>query len=282
MTSDVITSPLPPTLDFDSVMEGMLALSEALHDQNDFDNSLRHLARNLEVEALALSRCYHLDQSSRLIAGFDFAENDPTAAQLRRSFAYDFSFCTDGLIMQGMYISTAKAGKTEPDSIGPELTAWMERRFTKDCVFVCLGGAAHHSDFLELHFKRPICDNEVAGIEFFADRISRLWKLRHPGLIAKKLSERSHPRGSKMVSDLLDITNPAKLTRAEFRICSLISRGLSVRSIAEELSLSLTTVRGHLRTIYQKTETEGFYGLAHCLVHQKTMPAMENDIRHTA
>lgn len=282
MTSGVTVNLLPSTLEFDSVMEGMLSLNEALHDQKDFSEPLRYLAKNLEVEALALSRCYHQDESSRLIDSFDFAEHDPVAARLRRSYAYDFSICTDGLVMPGMYVAVSKAAKAEPDTIGPEITAWMERRYTKDCVFVCVGSAAHHSDFLELHFKRPICENEIARIEFFADHISRIWKLRHPGLIAKRLSEKSQSRSAKAAMTILDISNPAQLTRAEFRICSLVSRGLSVRSIAEELSLSLTTVRGHLRTIYQKTETEGFYGLAHCLVHHKTMPAMENEIRRTA
>ncbi len=140
----------------------------------------------------------------------------------------------------------------------------------------------HHSDFLELHYRRPICDIEIAHIEFFADRIARVWKLRHPGLITKKLSDYAHANVGKTASSILDISNPARLTRAEFRICSLVSRGLTINSIAEELSLSLSTVRGHLRTIYQKTETEGFYGLAHCLVHQKTMPDMDNGIRITA
>ncbi len=51
------------------------------------------------------------------------------------------------------------------------------------------------------------------------------------------------------------MSNPAGLSRAEFRVCLLLSRGLSVKAVSEELGLSDNTVRSHLRTIYSKTET---------------------------
>lgn len=65
---------------------------------------------------------------------------------------------------------------------------------------------------------------------------------------------------------LLSITNPARLSRAEFRVCLLLSRGLSAQGIAGELNVSGTTVRTHLRNIYSKTETTGMPDLVYNLI----------------
>ena len=56
---------------------------------------------------------------------------------------------------------------------------------------------------------------------------------------------------------ILGVANPAKLSRAEFRVCLLLSRGLSVKGVTAELGLSEATVRSHLRSIYSKTEVAG-------------------------
>ncbi len=53
------------------------------------------------------------------------------------------------------------------------------------------------------------------------------------------------------------MSNPANLSRAEFRVCLLLSHGLSVKGVTDELRLSEATVRSHLRSVYSKTETTG-------------------------
>ena len=80
-----------------------------------------------------------------------------------------------------------------------------------------------------------------------------------------------HPAAIKTLHDLIDwlkerqkikpeeailgVSNPANLSRAEFRVCLLLSRGLSVKAVSEDLNLSENTIRSHLRAIYAKTET---------------------------
>jgi DNA-binding NarL/FixJ family response regulator len=56
-------------------------------------------------------------------------------------------------------------------------------------------------------------------------------------------------------TSILGMDNPAGLSRAEFRVCLLLSRGLSVKAVSEDLNLSENTIRSHLRAIYSKTET---------------------------
>ena len=53
--------------------------------------------------------------------------------------------------------------------------------------------------------------------------------------------------------DLLSASNPARLSRAEFRICTLLSSGLSAARTRKELGISESTLRSHLRQIYMKT-----------------------------
>ena len=54
-------------------------------------------------------------------------------------------------------------------------------------------------------------------------------------------------------SDILGFQNPARLSRAEFRVCLLLAEGASNAGICAALSLSESTVRSHVRTICIKT-----------------------------
>jgi len=54
-----------------------------------------------------------------------------------------------------------------------------------------------------------------------------------------------------------------------------LSRGLSVKAVTEELSLSEATVRTHLRSIYSKTETTGMPELLYMLLSNVTEAAAE-------
>ncbi len=54
-------------------------------------------------------------------------------------------------------------------------------------------------------------------------------------------------------SEILGFQNPARLSRAEFRVCMLIAEGAGNAEICAALSLSESTVRAHVRTICIKT-----------------------------
>lgn len=62
--------------------------------------------------------------------------------------------------------------------------------------------------------------------------------------------------------------NPAKLSRSEYRVCLLLSRGLSLKAVRQELGISNSTLRTHLRNIYAKS---GVSSLAELTYHLLTV-----------
>ncbi|MDH5797990.1 MAG: helix-turn-helix transcriptional regulator, partial [Paracoccaceae bacterium] len=67
---------------------------------------------------------------------------------------------------------------------------------------------------------------------------------------------------------ILDISNPAGLSRAEFGVCLLIRKGFTSSRISEELNVAKSTVKSHLRNIYSKTDTAGQVDLMYRLLNE--------------
>ena len=64
---------------------------------------------------------------------------------------------------------------------------------------------------------------------------------------------------------ILSDENPLGLTRSEYRICLLIRDGYRAQDFALVQSVAESTVRSHLRSIYQKVEVTGQMALLHRL-----------------
>ena len=102
----------------------------------------------------------------------------------------------------------------------------------------------------------------------------RAWSGRKRGLVTQvQMDERiqraranAEAQKIKPEEAILGVSNPANLSRAEFRVCLLLSRGLSVKGVTDELGLSEATVRSHLRSIYAKTDTSGLPELVYRLL----------------
>jgi DNA-binding CsgD family transcriptional regulator len=154
----------------------------------------------------------------------------------------------------------------------------VRRRGLKDIFVVVLESRTGHSDYLEIHHRREAGRSFEAKLDMLGPLLSRFWANRKPGLVADCLGRRKLQRvsgGNAMTPDvpLLSDLNPAGLTRSEFRVCMLVRRGLTVKAISEELALSVTTIRTHLRSIYAKTGVSGFNELAHRLIAADGMAA---------
>jgi len=80
---------------------------------------------------------------------------------------------------------------------------------------------------------------------------------------------RATDRAADPERHILHHENPAGLTRCEWKVCDLASRGLSVKSIAGELGVTGNTVRTHLRSIYAKTEVASYYELVMTLMAKR-------------
>ncbi|MCA0272122.1 MAG: helix-turn-helix transcriptional regulator [Proteobacteria bacterium] len=153
------------------------------------------------------------------------------------------------------------------DLTDPALGIWQTRRGFSEFMAVVLESGATTRDHIELHFRDPLSSADIASIEAILPTMARTWSARQVGLVTRCII--NHRRPETRVPErmpLLSITNPAHLSRAEFRVCLLLSRGLSPQSIADELTVSDTTIRTHLRNIYAKTETTGMPDLVYNLI----------------
>lgn len=165
----------------------------------------------------------------------------------------------------------------DPAEMSSLVLDWVSHRKLHDILFICLDNKGHELDFLELHFCRSSERDYRVGVEAIAEELSEIYQNRRPGLITEALSRQSLVKLKKKTNEnalIMSTDNPAGLTRAEWRVCVLISRGLSSQSIGEELGIGPATVRTHLKHIYSKTAHDSFHNLARRLVSLEEREAL--------
>jgi len=69
----------------------------------------------------------------------------------------------------------------------------------------------------------------------------------HPSIARKVINRYAHPDGKPVDKGPLDL-----LSQREFEVLKLLAKSLSNKEIADELCLSIRTVQGHLRNIFNK------------------------------
>jgi DNA-binding NarL/FixJ family response regulator len=113
--------------------------------------------------------------------------------------------------------------------------------------------------------------------------MARTWANRQVGLVTRMVVNHraaAEPAPARPVpAMILSPSNPARLSRAEFRVCLLLSRGLSVTGVSDELAVSEATVRSHLRSIFSKTETSGLAELVFALLRSKPDASAQSGLR---
>jgi DNA-binding CsgD family transcriptional regulator len=153
------------------------------------------------------------------------------------------------------------------------LEAWQAGRGLSEFTVLVLECGARHRDHIELHFADRIGGGVQAALAALLPTMARTWSQRPVGLVARMApSRRLAARAPEAPAGrpLLDISNPARLSRAEFRVCLLLSQGLSVAGVSADLGLSNATVRTHLRSIYAKSGASGLNELMLRLLHPGT------------
>jgi len=152
---------------------------------------------------------------------------------------------------------------------------WLSERLQAlaigDVTVVILAAKAGQVDYCEFQFHQPIARHHRAQLAEMAPALTRAWDSRLPGTVERLIARRRPHDGaaSRRLGDLLDASNPAGLSRSEYRICALVREGLLARAIAEQLVVCESTVRSHLRSIYAKTGAAGHVDL----LHRLTRPA---------
>lgn len=234
---------------------------EACRGQISLDRALSVLAVAVGAEAAMLVRVSGAEELESRVAIGDRRVN--AAVPLRESFA------VAGL---GEHFGSARVGTIWLQREGelnetPELLNFQSRsRFQELAVLVLAAGNTH--DVIELHFRKPLSAGRKAVLTGMLSVLARSWSSRKIGLVtrATRSQVRAAPKTRLAARDLLSPSNPAGLSRAEFRVCLLLARGLAVQSVCRDLALSESTVRSHLRNIYAKSETSNMPELVYLLM----------------
>lgn len=122
-------------------------------------------------------------------------------------------------------------------------------------------------DCLEVEFDEPIGRTVQASLIVLGDRLSSTWSQHGACLMSDVLrTAPAEPSASRAAlpadQSILCMTNPARLTRAEFRLCVLLSRGVGADGARSELAISRSMLRTHLRSIFAKTHTSSLSELS--------------------
>lgn len=154
----------------------------------------------------------------------------------------------------------------------------------KDFAFFIVGKDKNQLDIVEIFFKDFIDETMLKSIEWCAENFARVYAGRKMGLVIEALSSRSPLILRKRIPDepILGLSNLSELTRAEWRVCVLITYGLNKNAIAKELGIKPATLRTHLKHIYSKTGLDCFNSLALHLIASEKLVVDYSDDRLTA
>ena len=223
--------------------------------------ALRSVAIAFGADAVCLSRREIGPHQSKVVKIFDSCQ-DHSKPKLDCAFAPLAFVGIDTHLKTGASVLMSETHSKL--SRNEELSVWMMRRKISDVGVICLGSSKGTKDFLEFHF---VDNSRWAGrASVFGAMLAEVYLGRRVGLIEQQMMPCETNDGSLEELIILADDNPAKLTKCEWRLCVLISSGLSREGIANELGISKNTVRTHLRNIYGKTGRGSFNALAHRLV----------------
>ncbi|MGR3512760.1 MAG: helix-turn-helix transcriptional regulator [Paracoccaceae bacterium] len=270
------------------VLDGVASWCGGLHGAMPLGEALKALASGIGASSAAIARHhYRSEERPRLVALYPGASTTP----LTRPYVDE---------VLGPLFQQARAGSVwflsdlydDPVwSMSHTLASLLRDGSTRDVVAIPMSANRQSVDYIEFHFEKPLSRAEQKEIEALVPTIERSWLGRKPGLVATSTlegralpaarysNENERPRWDRPI---LGMTNPAGLSRAEFRVCLLVSRGLSVKAVSDELGLSDNTVRSHLRAIYAKTETSSLSELIYLILSVTEEPDVPAVTAHRA
>ena len=263
-----------------SVVEAIADWCDALHGDLPLEDAFAALAAGLGAEAGMLVRTHFSDFRPMRIALWD-RNGARSPSPLAASFA-------DGRF--GPHIARPRAASVwlhsyadGADDADPALEAWQARRGLGELAVLVLSGGPGVRDHIELHFRAALDPATQAALGAVLPTMARTWANRQVGLVTRMVVNHratAEPAPARPAAAMiLSPSNPARLSRAEFRVCLLLSRGLSVNGVSDELAVSDATVRSHLRSIFSKTGTSGLAELVFALLRAKPDAAAQSGLR---
>lgn len=234
---------------------------EGLHGQAPLVQGVASLAEALGAEVIAVSRTPRREGGRA-----KWLAHDAGAGSGRLSVRSHAS------ALLGAYLATARPGSVWFGSMfdagaDPILAEFQARRRLSEIVVIPLDVTARHVDAVEIHLADKPAGHLTAALNMLGETLTRTWQNRAPGQFTEALL-RVEARAEMLRPGLplLSVENPARLSRAEFRVCLLLSRGRAAGEVQGELGITDSTLRSHLRNIYAKTGTRNLSGLVYHLV----------------
>lgn len=236
---------------------------ECLHGADPLLKALEVLGKSIEAEAVLLSRHSRTLGAKARVLAWDRQPKTVLGGRLERSYAAS---------VLGAYFDKARPGslwfKTMvEDNLGSDLIAFHSNRHLRELVVVPLEAKERSVDFLEIHLAEKPRNYQQAVLNMLAPMLARTWHNRASGLFTESLL-RMTVRPHQVVDGvpILSADNPAGLSRAEYRVCLLLSRGKTMDELKSELGIGKSTLRTHLSHLYAKTGSSNAGELIYRLV----------------
>ena len=250
------------------LIEAIAFWCECLQGKLALRQGLQMIAESLGSDAVALTR---LGRDYGTMGRSIIIDRRARAGQEKLARSYATS-------VLGKYVSQPKPAtiwySSMVDGVGdPALSAFQRHRRFAELAVIPLTVEEKAVDFLELHFAERLDPDRVAKLNMALSTLCRTWTRRAPGLFTESIlrSAKAEPEDYDGAV-LLGMANPARLSRAEYRVCVLLSRGLSTKAIQSELAISASTLRTHLRNTYAKTGTQRQVELTVRLLTSRPVP----------
>lgn len=240
------------------VLDGVASWCGGLHGAMPLAGALKALAHGLDSDAAAISRHYcRTEERPRTVA----LVPGTGPAPLTRAYCNDVLGYQFGRARHGSLWFLSEMLDDPNWQASASLRSWIDSGSAQEIAVIPVSVTQRNVDYVEFHFARALPRSAQLEIESLVPMIERSWRGRKPGLVTQLMADERVPLARKPAdrarwdTPILGMSNPAALSRAEFRVCLMLSRGLSVKAVSDELGLSENTVRSHLRAIYSKTET---------------------------
>lgn len=244
------------------LIEAIASWCECLQGRLPLVTALKQLAEGLGARAVCLSRHVREPGGGARAVTFNVPALTRPGLEVTRSYAH---------CVLGRYVDRPRPASVWFSSLteghdDPALAVFQERARIAETVVVALALEEKWADYIEIHFAVAPAGGSQGLFNTLADTLSRTWIRRSPGLfsdaiLASQAQARPWPR-----EPLLSTANPARLSRAEFRVCVLLSRGLNSAAVCSELAISPSTLKAHLRSVFAKTGTTSMVELLYLLL----------------
>ena len=234
---------------------------DCVHGRDPLLKSLESLANGLSAEIVALVRYARPNDTGGRTVAWDRAARDVRGGRLDCGFARS---------LMAPYFDAARPGSLWFRSMieegkSPELAEFHASRQLRELVIIPLETNARFIDTFEVHFDERLRGHQQMILNALGPVLARTWQNRAQGLYTESLLRLAPPPAAPSLAPILSVENPARLSRAEYRVSLMLSRGLSADEVMTELRIRESTLRTHLGSLYAKTGSSNLSELVYRL-----------------